>query len=348
MVDPLEPLNRKELVCRLAFAIVTFSLNMMKNNITPVWCWDGQSPPEKAYIREKRRDAKQKLRERIRLARETLLSHHPLARTSEMLLEYKKLICQDTTVSPPEMQQLQEFASNIGLPSLKAKGEAEKLCAALALEGTVKGVWSDDTDAYALGTPLLITGFAGPQSVSVVSLQHILNGMKEACGWDFGLANMIDMCIMHGTDFNPNMSGIGPAKSFKLIKKYGSIENVAAYEPTKPVAVLNHIRVRQIFEYEPSGYRNPNVSRDLLLISRDILETCGCQDLYTELVGVLSCVSASPERIKICPFVGVKGPQDFVEEQAKPVVKSRLRFKKEVEQSTPLCSEGLVAVQQPQ
>lgn len=285
-VDPLLPLNRGELFNRLCAAIVSFSSVLMKNSITPVWCWDGEAPAEKAYIRDKRYAAKVKLRARITEARQYLEQLHPLMRTGETVAAYKKLISQDTTVNPTEMNLLAEFVRSLGIPSLKAEGEAEKLCAALAIEQIVKGVWSEDTDAYALGTPLLITGFDKPgpegQRITAVSLPHILYGVSRSFGWQFSQNNLVDLCILHGTDFNSNMSQIGPKKSVGLIKKYGTIENISLAEPTKPISTLNHQRTREIFSYVPSGYtvEHARVNNDMLRNCNDILMERGCSELY--------------------------------------------------------------------
>lgn len=312
MIDPLEPMNRRELIMRLASTIVTFTVTMMKQNITIIWCWDGEAPAEKAYIRAKRKDARDRLKTRITECRGRLESKHVLSRSPELILEYKKLLCQDTTVSPKEMRELADFAAQIGFPSLTATGEAEKLCAALNREGLAKGVWSEDTDAYALGTPLLITGFSktAQASVDVVVLQHMLDSYTHSVGWQFGLANMIDLCILHGTDFNPNMPGIGPKKAFDLIKRYMSIENIGVYDPSKPIGVLNYERTRQIFEYESSKYtpdsKEINVNPSLMRISEDILLAYGCQEMFSELVTAIQFVA--PISIPPTIFDGVSGP----------------------------------------
>jgi 5'-3' exonuclease len=59
---------------------------------------------------------------------------------------------------------------------------------------------------------------------------------------------------MSGCDFNTNMHGYGVAKSFALLKKYGSIDLL----PTNlDITCLNHVRCREIFSYR--------CTKDLLL-----------------------------------------------------------------------------------
>lgn len=41
----------------------------------------------------------------------------------------------------------------------------------------------------------------------------------------------LDFCILLGTDASPRIPSIGPARAFKLILKYGSIESILIAEP---------------------------------------------------------------------------------------------------------------------
>lgn len=326
LVDPLQEIDREELIKKAVYSALNFASSIMKYNIILVWCWDGTAPAEKAYIREKRRASREKLRKRISDKRQILESAHVLKRTPAEILAYKKLLCQDTTVSPKEMDQIATILKSFGLPCVRAKGEGEKLASALAREGLVKAVWSDDTDNYALGTPLLIKGFGGigsdrTQHVEIVSIEGLLQGMTTSLGWGdkgirFGLANLIDMGILHGTDFNPNIYRVGPKKIFALIQKYGSIEYIAAYEQKLNTSVLNHVRSRELFEYEPSGYLH--ISKDLNVdksISDSALlemaEYHGCIDIIADFKSSVQYITDSPEKIQINPWVGVKGPQDY-------------------------------------
>jgi len=313
MVDPLISIDREEFIQRLKFNIINFIISLMKYNITLVWCWDGISPPEKSFIRKKRQQARDKLRAKIQEYKSKLENSHVLSRSSDMLIEYKKLICQDIAISPKEMDLLHQMCLDLNFPSLKSKTEGEKLASALAREGLVKAVWSTDTDNYPLGTPLLISGYGGIgqdgfQQLEIVSLQHMIAGYSKYCEWNFGLANLIDLCIMHGTDFNPNIPGIGPKKSLALIKKYGTIDNILQNEPNKEIGILNHLRTREIFEYEASGYDFKSVELNHGNPTRDgfILHTC--IEVFDNYIGCIQFISKIPSLSNIILFPGVKGP----------------------------------------
>src|SRR6185295_410374 len=41
-------------------------------------------------------------------------------------------------------------------------------------------------------------------------------------------SQLVDLAILMGTDFNDGIKGIGPKKALKLVKDFGSIENMPA------------------------------------------------------------------------------------------------------------------------
>jgi flap endonuclease-1 len=60
---------------------------------------------------------------------------------------------------------------------------------------------------------------------------------------------LVDMCILMGTDFNPGIKGIGPKKALKYIRENGSIEHVL---PKIHEEIEEVDEIRSIF-LDPSG-----------------------------------------------------------------------------------------------
>jgi flap endonuclease-1 len=56
----------------------------------------------------------------------------------------------------------------------------------------------------------------------MVELTEVLGSLKIT------REQLIDICIMMGTDFNEGIRGIGPKKGLKLILQHGSFENAIA------------------------------------------------------------------------------------------------------------------------
>ena len=55
----------------------------------------------------------------------------------------------------------------------------------------------------------------------------------------------VDMCIMCGTDYNPNIKDVGTVTSFKIISEKTTIDNIKDLLDVKD---LNYERVREIFK----------------------------------------------------------------------------------------------------
>jgi 5'-3' exonuclease len=256
--NPLEPPDRGIIIQKLKDKMVELMTEYIGLNITLVWCWDGTAPAEKAYIRAERSAAKDKIRARVLECKTYIQALNPLAVTPQMLKEYVAAAVQDTWISAKEMEILREMATNMGWPSIQAKGEGEKLASALAVEGLVAAVYSSDTDNYLLGCPLLLTDTdkrdtSGFPTFKVVVLANILVGFSNYCGWQFTLQHLIDLGIMMGTDFNPNIKNIGGKKSLKFLSQCGNIEGFRYAYQQHDTSVLNFVRTREIFAYEHSG-----------------------------------------------------------------------------------------------
>ena len=58
----------------------------------------------------------------------------------------------------------------------------------------------------------------------------------------------LDLCIMCGTDYNPNIPMIGSKKAYKYLKKHGSIDIIEEKEKID-TSILNHQTVRQLFQH---------------------------------------------------------------------------------------------------
>lgn len=318
MPDPLAPFDRETMLKKVANALLQFSIQLMEKNIIPVWCWDGIAPPEKAYIRGKRKGAKDKLRDKITAAKALVETTNIFARTPQAVENYKKLLAQDTTVSTDEMKQLSQIMGEFGLPSIQAPNEGEKLASALAREGLVAASWTTDTDTYLLGAPIMITDFSGYQcsDVSIVNIPKMLDQLTTTFAWDkighrFCLSSLIDLGIMHGTDFNPNIRLVGPVKSVKYIQQCGSIEQVAINNPKIDISVLNHVRTREIFQYEASGYSHSSVELNVnkAIDPLNPLEKYDCLDLSTAFTNVRTSLVNTPNKYPIVSYPSVIGPK---------------------------------------
>ena len=246
---------------------VNFNIHLFNHKITPVWVWDGPSVPEKINTQEKRRETKAQHQIKIENVRNTIEayhSHYGLTNSDHVILqgipEYKeltdelrRLLGNHNEIRKDDMETIRLLSFNIGLPTLQSDSDAESLCASLAIEGLVSGVWSKDTDNYALGTPIMITEMSGVddenQSLVTVVIIPLLRAYLGLTQEQFR-----DLCIMCGVDFNDekNIPNYGPKRCHKLIREHGTIENIGISQGL-PVETLNYERCRELLTPKPSG-----------------------------------------------------------------------------------------------
>lgn len=128
-----------------------------------------------------------------------------------------------------------------GYDIIQAPQEADKLCSYLCINGIVDAVLSEDTDIIVYGTPKILLNYSiKNESVNCVYYNNILKQIN------FTNNMFTDFCIMCGCDYNTNIKGIGPARSYKLISKYKTIEEINKMENID-IKELNHVKCRFIF-----------------------------------------------------------------------------------------------------
>lgn len=238
--------NREVMVNKWILAIIDFGLRWLENGVTPVFIFDGQSRTEKGQTQNKRAQAKREAKEKANAAIEKVRSGDILSTSQEDIDTAKKYLRQTTTIYPLELSSLKKYLGSFGFPVLESQHDAEQMCAALAIEGKVEGVFTEDTDTLTFGCHLVITDFERTDELTTlncVDLKCILEDLNMT------FETFVDLCIMLGCDYNQRIYKIGPAKIMKLFTKYTNIDEIAE---ELDVTSLDHNKCRKIFEYLPS------------------------------------------------------------------------------------------------
>lgn len=245
--------------------------NLKLDGVYPVFIFDGGAPDEKWEEQQKRRESQEAIRAEIaRLERED----DDYGTNQERIAQLSKRL----TGTPPEYKQaLNELLVTLGVPVIRAPDEAERLCAALVKERKAALVLSPDSDLWVYDIDIVATDYNPlAHEFSIVSPSNIIKTV--------GLTReqWVDFCIMCGCDYNQNIPGIGPAKSFDLIKKHGSIE---ALPKNLNTDVLRHVRCRELYTIEPSGLKkisNGKLSKDSLTV----MKRWGVEDHHPKMLEV--------------------------------------------------------------
>jgi flap endonuclease-1 len=125
----------------------------------------------------------------------------------------------------------------------------------MAASGSVWAAGSKDYDSLLFGASRLVRfitisgkeflpsrGTFRPIEPELIDLERFLQSLRIT------RAQLIDLAILVGTDFNEGVKGIGPKKALKLVQEHGAIERM-------PEAILDAVgdvdEVRQIYLQPP-------------------------------------------------------------------------------------------------
>ena len=254
-------------------AFINLVCCLRKNDIHGIFIFDSKAPPEKVQEQQDRREQRQKIKDKcdkikqeyeiyiktkkpteylIELCKEEnkiprLLSTESFFKEDMIVSKIKKLELQTISITSEDFTLVKELFKILGMPYYQATTEAEATGAYLCRQGIVHGVMSEDTDVMAYGSPKFITGVnTHSETCCEIDIAEVLEKLEMT------YEQFRDICIMCGTDYNKNIPKIGPQKSYDLIKKLGSIDNIDE-QTIYDTRILNYKRVRELFSF-PENY----------------------------------------------------------------------------------------------
>jgi len=224
--------------------IEEFVIPILRYGIYPIFVFDGEKRKLKVETVEKRKKKTTNSYEKLKKEREYSKSLTDPIDIITSRDKAKKIMRYCYHVSETDMIHLYNIFQELGLNPLKAAYDGEKLCCSLTIEGQAEAVYSKDSDCLPLGSPKTIKSLITRGGyMKYYCIETILEEL------DMSFSMFRAFCIMCGTDFNDNMTRVGPATAYKLIKKHRRIK----YFPDKyPTEVLNYEAVKEIFKYEKS------------------------------------------------------------------------------------------------
>lgn len=271
----LDEFDRNQLIAETMKGILGFFALIFKAGITPVCVFDGPIHPYKEEEIKRRGNLKKNKTEKIEKLMFNYINTMPLDRTQEMEQELRHELRNNIRIMKSDYELMKQTLENIGICCIDAPHDGEQICSRLNREGIVNAVYSTDTDNYAHGASVLISEIKwdGRETVcNIVRVDELLLCFKTYCGnQNFGLEEFIDLCIMHGCDYNsrtviPTKSGTsykncGGKSALDCIVKFGRFENFTQdYWPC--FGALNIMKCREIFYYQPTGVIKSNTDLD--------------------------------------------------------------------------------------
>lgn len=244
--------------------------SLRNNEIHCVFIFDGKAPQEKDAEKAKRKEQKEKLEQNVMELEEALHIYHTTGVVEPILVRLyatkkedntpKRLLGKSNafdinwvedkidqkrkqiiTISHIDFEYAKELFDILQVPYYTAIGEAEKMCAKLCIDGYVEAVLSEDTDVIAYKAPLFLTKI-DTREETCMSIEY--NSILTQLG--LTSPQMLDLCIMCGTDYNTNIPKIGVHNAYKNLLQHTSIDNIGL-NTNLDISILSHVRSRELF-----------------------------------------------------------------------------------------------------
>jgi flap endonuclease-1 len=277
---------------------------LMSHEITPICVFDGTPHPLKQQTQSGRTNKKAKSKEKLIAAEEKLYAVDSLLRTQPLMNEYRKAYKSHIDPGYEFYAQMKDVLISTGFPVLMAEdfnlptNDAEAICAALCMPGndycvaTITG----DSDYHVYGGNLAITEYYskyqtkdGIRTTVYYAKVRCLEAIMMQTGLNF--EQFRDLCILMGTDFNPNISRMGPVKCWDTIRDYRSID---AFSQIRDTSVLNYKEVLKIFKSPITKLTlDSNLNFDEMRFREDGRETFDSYGLNTQTDRILGYISQS-------------------------------------------------------
>jgi len=192
------------------------------HGIRPIFVFDGPPPVLKRHEIERRRA----IRERAEREYEAAL------RSGDLGTAWSKAVTA-TRLTKAMVEEAKMLLGLLGIPVLQAPSEGEAQAAALAREGVAWAVGSKDYDSLLFGAPRLVRFVAVGSREYLPSRgvsRRVPPELIELEPWlqSLGItrSQLVDVAILIGTDFNGGVRGVGPKTALKLLRAYGSLEDL--------------------------------------------------------------------------------------------------------------------------
>jgi len=261
--------SRKRVTSHLS-GLLYRNLNLLEAGIRPVYVFDGKPHELKKGTIEERSAVKEKAQVEYEAA------------LAEGDLEKARSKAQQTSRITKEMiEDSKKLLGLIGIPVVQAPMDGEGEAAFLVQKGFASAVASQDFDSLLFGAPVLVRNLTITGRRKLPRKQIYINVEPERMELGAVLSalsvtreQLVEMCILMGTDFNEGIRGIGPKKAHKLITENGTLEKAIA---ARNFQIPEWQQVKKIFlepaveDPGPPVFGEPDVARivDLLVGEHD-------------------------------------------------------------------------------
>jgi len=228
---------------------------LKRNNITPIYIFDGIPPSDKdktlAQRKQKKTDYKNKIQEiELKLIEEQNKETKDNELIKQLNIQLSKTKKKFIHVTKEHIEELKHFLDLCDIKYIHPECEADALCSKLCENNIVDLVLSDDMDLLTSGTKILLRNFfITSNKITSYNLEKILEKL------DINYDQWVDFCILCGCDYVKRIKGVGPKNAYKLIKQHKSLDNIMenVFKKNTEKYIIpdsyNYVNARELFKH---------------------------------------------------------------------------------------------------
>ncbi len=173
-------------------------------------------------------------------------------------------------VTATDFAECRMLLDALGVPWIVAPGESDAQCAHLVRAGVAWAAVTQDWDIALHGAPRALRYLTGSRT----RVPEILDLDAALAAAQLTRAELVDVAILVGTDYNEGIAGVGPVKAVKLVKAHGTLERaLAAAGASLPEAAT----IRRLFldhpvdaAFRPAFGRPDSAATTAFLVARGL------------------------------------------------------------------------------
>ncbi len=242
---------------------------LLKNNIIPLFVFDGKSPVEKQDIIRERREQKYQAELQHNLL-QNQLEDAPVEQREKLEKKLQTLKKQFVRIKDTDIRAVQHLLDLFGISWVEAFGEADLLCAQLMFTKRVDACMSEDMDLFAYGCCRVLRHISlFKQNIINYDLQEILNQIGGLNVQEFK-----QVLVLSGTDYNSGGdSDIGLNRALTLFSEYKKNIFMSMEEiPPFYVWMRKHIKLDEAKLMSAYNMFNVHNNLDLNFINNIVIE----------------------------------------------------------------------------
>ena len=226
-----------------------------------VYVFDGSPPAEKAEEQAKRRQRRSETEARLAAAR---VAAEAAPDDNEAQESVERLSRQVFHLSPAQVDQARRLLEALGVPTLRASGEAERTLALLQRGGRIDEIFTEDVDVLICGAVSYVKDFTALSWCHVPEEGEGAHGSRRRPAarrlslapaledLDCSYGGFVTLAMLAGCDFAPKLPRLGPATAYKLVTAHaGDLRACLAAAGAAPETVERYLAARPLLEFDP-------------------------------------------------------------------------------------------------